>query len=898
MRERISKQPTLRADPPCSLRYPGDISTSADCCWKLARDPTAKDNAANDALAIARSRGDAAIADLLHGARISPAEFQDDNNESSQNPAHEAALNGRSHAGMEASLEETGGVTRRRIDPAGMRGHVDRRLSEDETFSEPPADDNDVFDLSGWQEEVETEVPPDDLSSAIEAATLQETLSRHSPIDTDENWDDVEIDLPELEHLGRRHSRIGTETTTAVWVLVVDALRNGHVERERVGRVLAEDDDLDDTKRAEIEANLHVVLGDLGVVIDDEPSATDTIAEITDEDEDEFGDLATEAIDFLGTLQSADADPMVPYARSVPNELLTRDDEAALGREIEEGTREVLDTIAGSPMVVARLLSDARNVIDGNTAARETSRHRYCPGRQRRISVRRRHSRSRERTRSRSTTDSRHTLVPLEDNRRTLSTIPCRPCSTGVAIVRCRTVGGVSRRAATRRGGGLCLPRRRDADPDGACEGRKERSSALSSPTSSWSSGLRGSIAPCPSRTEYRQGNIGLMKAVDKFEYRRGYKFSTYATWWIRQAISRAIADFDRIIRLPVHVTETLRKVERAQVLAYARDGREFDVDLIAALAELPADRVRKMLAVPEDPLSMDDPGILDEVLAIADEGTPSSEEAVMDGQTQKVVREQVDRLTSREATVIRRRFGIDCGGAHAGGSRQGIRRDPGADTADRSKGAVEVAPSVPSGATEECRSVRTAHQSRAEIPPGARSAPPRASAMIEALRGLGYGTGTALADIVDNSISAQARSVSIRFAWDGDASNVTILDDGVGMDAGELDAAMRLGERSPLESRSEGDLGRFGLGLKTASFSQCRRLTVASMRHGLMNCLRWDLDVLASSPDHGWHLLEGHAPGSEHLLEPLLAAGEGYSRALGAPRQDRYSRLHRTEPA
>ena len=166
--------------------------------------------------------------------------------------------------------------------------------------------------------------------------------------------------------------------------------------------------------------------------------------------------------------------------------------------------------------------------------------------------------------------------------------------------------------------------------------------------------------------------------------------------------------------------------------------------------------------------------------------------------------------------------------------------------------------------------------QSSAEIPAGARSAPPRASAMIEALRGLGYTTGTALADIVDNSISARGRSVSIRFAWDGDASHVAILDDGAGMDAGELDAAMRLGERSPLESRAESDLGRFGLGLKTASFSQCRRVTVASMRHGLMNCLRWDLDVLASSPDHGWHLLEGTEPGSERLLDPLLAAGKG----------------------
>lgn len=156
------------------------------------------------------------------------------------------------------------------------------------------------------------------------------------------------------------------------------------------------------------------------------------------------------------------------------------------------------------------------------------------------------------------------------------------------------------------------------------------------------------------------------------------------------------------------------------------------------------------------------------------------------------------------------------------------------------------------------------------------RSAPPRASAMIEALRGLGYWTGTALADIVDNSISAQARSVSVRFAWDGDASHVAILDDGTGMDNVELDRAMRLGERSPLESRAVHDLGRFGLGLKTASFSQCRRLTVASVRSGHTSCLRWDLDVVASSSDHGWHLLEGVEPGSEHLLEPLLTAGQG----------------------
>jgi hypothetical protein len=147
---------------------------------------------------------------------------------------------------------------------------------------------------------------------------------------------------------------------------------------------------------------------------------------------------------------------------------------------------------------------------------------------------------------------------------------------------------------------------------------------------------------------------------------------------------------------------------------------------------------------------------------------------------------------------------------------------------------------------------------------------------MIEALRGLGYSTSTALADIVDNSIAAEARHIEITFKWSGERSHVSILDDGKGMDAGELDTAMRLGVRNPLEERAAQDLGRFGLGLKTASFSQCRRLTVASIRDGELNCLHWDLDILAASEDGGWHLLEGPALDSKQLLGPLESAGQG----------------------
>ncbi|MYK10271.1 MAG: ATP-binding protein, partial [Acidobacteriia bacterium] len=147
---------------------------------------------------------------------------------------------------------------------------------------------------------------------------------------------------------------------------------------------------------------------------------------------------------------------------------------------------------------------------------------------------------------------------------------------------------------------------------------------------------------------------------------------------------------------------------------------------------------------------------------------------------------------------------------------------------------------------------------------------------MIEALRGLGYSTATAIADIVDNSIAAGARNVDLKFSWEGTGSYITIQDDGRGMNEAELDHAMRLGQQSPLDARADSDLGRFGLGLKTASFSQCRRLTVASKRPGQLGCLRWDLDVLAHSPDDEWHLMEVPADGSRHLLASLLTVQQG----------------------
>jgi hypothetical protein len=151
------------------------------------------------------------------------------------------------------------------------------------------------------------------------------------------------------------------------------------------------------------------------------------------------------------------------------------------------------------------------------------------------------------------------------------------------------------------------------------------------------------------------------------------------------------------------------------------------------------------------------------------------------------------------------------------------------------------------------------------------RNAPPHAGSMLESLRGLGYALPTALADLIDNSISAASTKVDLHFEWAGPASWVRILDNGCGMDDAALEAGMRLGAKDPRLARNASDLGRFGLGLKTASFSQARRLTVASRRNGgAISCLHWDLDLIGRELGTEWPLFEGTADGSEHLVAPL----------------------------
>ena len=166
-----------------------------------------------------------------------------------------------------------------------------------------------------------------------------------------------------------------------------------------------------------------------------------------------------------------------------------------------------------------------------------------------------------------------------------------------------------------------------------------------------------------------QEGNIGLMKAVDKFEYRRGYKFSTYATWWIRQAITRSIADQARTIRIPVHMIETINKMNRISRQILQSTGAEPDPSILAEKMEMPEDKIRKILKISKEPISMETPIGDDEDSHlgdfIEDAATLTPIDAAVYGSLRDVTAEILESLTPREAKVLRMRFGIEMNTDH-----------------------------------------------------------------------------------------------------------------------------------------------------------------------------------------------------------------------------------------
>jgi RNA polymerase primary sigma factor len=621
-------------------------------------DPGIRDHEGNDALAIAQTKGQTEIEALLAVA----AEMRSIR----VNGAHEAAAPNDDLPRLPKPSEKPIIDSEPDLVPPSVivaASDASDANVDGINFSTALSGGDEPIDLSAWQEEIEGPPPLNDPTCVDGAAALQKIISRHVPIDMDADWNDVEIDLPEPHDLIRRRAARSEEELLALRLLIVEALREGRVHEDRIVGVLPVFDHDENTDTSALETSLRFVLSDLGVEIEDCPQAPN-IAPATDEDAEElYGDAVAEALAFFHRCQSSDADPFYLYVKNLPNDRLTRDDETALGKAIEQGMLELFAALAASPAVVVRLLSDAGAVLRGDmpawamfdvvAGAEETSEHEPDGEEE----------------------DDNETGEQIQVENSIPQLLPNIGEHLQAIVDSCRQTGqDRSELAAHLFLAGLAPGYRvqlqdiasRDETASSSRErivaGLKKVERARTRLVEAnlrlviWVAKKYGGLS---FMDRIQEGNIGLMRAAERFDYRRGAKFSTYAVWWIRQAITRAVADGGRTIRLPVHIHETLRKVDRARQQLHSETGKAPEEKQIATLLELPVDRVARLLRVSDEPVSLDgeEAGW---IANIVDASMPAPDEVLALSNMQMLVRSQLEILDERERDIIYRRFGID----------------------------------------------------------------------------------------------------------------------------------------------------------------------------------------------------------------------------------------------
>ncbi len=633
-----------------------------DLCQLLlaeGADPSIRDNEGNDALAVARLRGQAEIAVLLASAALnaeeqSPAGLRED--EHGPVPTDERTVS------FGADIIAFNTPATDEISAHGGSPHSSGSLllsaGEDE------------FDLSFWQEETESPPPPDDPAFADGAALLQNLISRHVPIDRDADWEDVEIDLPEIRNLVHRRSSLTEENLTALRLLLVEALRDGRTCGERISACLRDRAERDESDNLALDDGMRLVLADLGVEIDDDPQAPDVFPDTDENDEEKYDDLAAEALAFLRDHQSSDADPFYLYAKSLPPDRLTRDDEIALGEEIERGMLVVFLAVAGSLAVIEKLRTDADAILRGEMPPqamfKAVAGAQEVPTEDPADESEDEEDRDEDEDASDEQSSAESGAARLADP--ILGHIKaiiegCRHARENREKLAARLFfAGLAPDYLAQLQHAACEdesePALRERIHAGLDKVEKARTRLVETNLRLviWVAKKHGGLT---FMDRIQEGNNGLMRAAERFDYRRGAKFSTYAVWWIRQTITRAVADGGRTIRLPVHVQETLRKIERARQQLHAEMGQAPEAEQIATLLELPVDRVAKLLRVPEEPIPLDGEEI-DRIQNIVDASVPTPEEVLALSSLQMLVRLQLEILDERERDIICRRFGID----------------------------------------------------------------------------------------------------------------------------------------------------------------------------------------------------------------------------------------------
>jgi len=532
------------------------------------------------------------------------------------------------------------------------------------------------FDLSAWQSETEFPPPPQDMTVLPQIEALQKDIGGHVPIDLDEDWSDIDISLPEL--IARRRSKSDNDEERR-WLgdaadLMLVALRDGEVSDRAIDDV-APTLSIDDGDDAAVDygAMLRMALGDLGVLVGDDEDVRPIFDGPDDESEDRYSAELADAMAFLRNCLDRREDPLYQYLHALSRiKVPSKDEAAAIVAAMESGMFSAMSAVAASKPAMEMIMEVADQVESGETPwarifsddqadAADIDQEalidednddeadgdddlgpRLPPGLATRLNaVRDGYSRLRKmRTGS-------NELFYAQELGRHLHALGMRPDCVErlrMVIVNREMDEGIRRKFT----GGLA--RIRDARAE--LFHRNQRLVFWTAKKYRW----RG----FPLMDLVQEGSLGLLKAVDRFDPTKGAKFSTYAIWWIRQSITRAISDQQRTIRIPVHVGEFINKVRRAQSQFEILRGRPPLPEELSAELGSRQEKVALAFTLLQDVVSIDDldgSGIPLSV-GLADSSV-CTDEIVLENEIKAIIRRELEGLKHRERLVLSRRFGI-----------------------------------------------------------------------------------------------------------------------------------------------------------------------------------------------------------------------------------------------